>query len=99
MENEFNPDSAKPAHEVIFSWEKSNINYPPITFNNVLVKRVQFHRHLGLTLGLKLDFHEHISSVSKVNKLTAVFRKLHTFTKAFSFNNLHSLYKTSHRLQ
>ena len=45
----FDPDSTKPAHEVFFS-RKENIHYPPILFNNLTVKRVQFHRHLGLTL-------------------------------------------------
>ena len=45
----FNPDSTKPAHEVVFS-RKKNIHYPPILFNNLPVKPVQFHRHLELTL-------------------------------------------------
>ena len=45
----FDPDSTKPTHEVVFS-RKENIHYPPILFNNLTVKRVQFHRHLGLTL-------------------------------------------------
>ena len=52
------------------------VHYPPITFNKVPVKHVQSHKHLGLTLDLKLDFHKHILSIlSKVNKLTAVSRK------------------------
>ena len=75
----FNPDSTKPAHEVVFSRKKRNIHYPPITFNKLLVKRVQSHKHLGLTLNSKLNFKEHISSIlSKFNKLTAVIRKLQT---------------------
>ena len=74
----FDPDSTKPAHEVVFSRRK-NIHYPPILFNNLPVKRVQSHRHLGLTLDSKLNFNEHISSIlSIVNKLTAVLRKLQT---------------------
>ena len=78
--------------------KKYFVHYPPITFNKVPVKRVQSHKHLGLTLDLKLDFHEHISSIlPKVNKLTAVSRK--HFTKAFYLSNLQSLYKTSNELQ
>ena len=72
----FNLDSTKPAYEVVFS-RKKYIHYPPITFNNLPVKRVQFHKHLGLTLDSKLNFNEHISSIfSVVNKLTPVLRQL-----------------------
>ena len=39
------------------SVEKQNVHYPPITFNNVPSKHVQSHKHLGLSLGAKLDFH------------------------------------------
>ena len=48
----FNPDSTKPVHEVVFSC----IHYPLILFNNLPVKRIQFHRHLGLTLRLTIEF-------------------------------------------
>ena len=58
----FNPDSTKPAHEVVFS-RKRCINYPPITFNKLPVKRVQSHKHLGLTIDTKLN-----SILSIVNK-------------------------------
>ena len=75
-EMSFNPNSTKPAYGVIFG-RKKNINYPPILFNNLPVKRVEFHRHLGLTLDSKLNFNEHISlTLSVVNKLTAVLWKL-----------------------
>ena len=53
------------------------ILYPPITFNDFPVKRVESHKHLGLTPDSKSNFHEHISSIlSQVNKLTAALRKL-----------------------
>ena len=74
----FNPDSTKQAHEVVFS-RKKTINYPPILFNNLPVKRIQLHRHLGLILDSQLNFSEHTSStLSIVHKLTAVLRKLQT---------------------
>ena len=72
----FSPDSTKPTHEVVFV-RKNNIHYPPITFNNLLLKHVQSHKHLGLKLDPKLNFNKHISSIlSIVNKLTAVLRRL-----------------------
>ena len=59
-----NPDSSKPAHEVVFSRKK--------IFTNL-----RFYRHLGLTLDSQLNFSEHISSTLPiVNKLNAVLRKL-----------------------
>ena len=59
--------------------KKKNVHHPPITSNNVPAKHVLFYKRLGLLLGAKLDFHEHISSIlSKVNKLTAVLEKLQT---------------------
>ena len=61
------------------SVEKKSIYYLPILFNNLPVKRVQSHRHLGLTLDSQLNFKLHISSaLSTANKLTAVLRKLQT---------------------
>ena len=56
----FNPNNTKSAHEVVFS-RKKNVHYPPILFNNLPVKRVKPHRHLGLTLDSKSNFNEHIS--------------------------------------
>ena len=43
--------------------------------NNVSVKHVPFHKHLGLILDSKLDFNEHINNVlSKVNEIMALLR-------------------------
>ena len=65
--------------EKLSSVEKKSIHYPPITFNNLPLKRVQSHKHLGLTLDSKVNFNEHFSSIlSIVNKLTPVLRKLQT---------------------
>ena len=92
----FNPDSTKPAHEVVFS-RKKNIHYPPILFNNLPVKRVQFHRHLGLTLDSQLNFNEHISStLSIVNKLTAVLRKLQTVLPRHSLLTIYKAFIRPH---
>ena len=62
----FNPNSAKPGHEVAFSQRKENVHSSLNTFNSVPIKHVQSDKHLGLTLG---------SSLSEVNKLTSVLPK------------------------
>ena len=47
--------------------------------SNLPVKRVQFQRHLRLTLDSQLNFNEHtFSTLSIVNKWAAVLRKLQT---------------------
>ena len=70
---------------------EKKIHYPPIIFNKLPVKRIQSHKHLGLTLASKLNFNEHISSIlSKINKLTAVLRKLQT---ALPRHSLLTIYK------
>ena len=57
----FNPDPTKPAEEIFFSHKKKPLYHPPIFFNNVEVKRVSEHKHLGLILDSKLTFGSHIN--------------------------------------
>merc|ERR1712168_1368363 len=54
----FNPDPTKPAQEILFSHKKPQA-HPPLFFNGVEVKRVNEHKHLGLTLDPKLNFAAH----------------------------------------
>ena len=44
----FNPDSLKKAVELTFSRTKNEIDHPVILFNDVPVKKVDEHKHLGL---------------------------------------------------
>ena len=93
----FNLDSTKSAHDVVFSRKNDNIHYPPITFNNLPLKCVQSHKHLGSTLDSKLNFNKHISSIfSKVNKLTAVLRKLQTVLPRHSLLTIYKAFIRSH---
>ena len=57
----FNPDPNKPAVEVLFSQKVKSPDHLPINFNNIEVKRVTDHKHLGLTLDSKLSFIKHIT--------------------------------------
>ena len=57
----FNPDPTKQAEEILFSHKKFRVDHPPLHFNNIEVKRVTDHKHLGLTLDSKLSFVKHIT--------------------------------------
>jgi len=57
----FNPDPTKPAEEILFSHKKIGLYHPPLLFNNIEVKRVTEHKHLGLILDPKLSFLKHIT--------------------------------------
>ena len=73
----FNPDSSKPAQEVLFSRKKKIQVHQTISLNNVQVERVSYQKHLGILLDEKLNFKQHIdSAVSKVNKGISVIKKL-----------------------
>ena len=45
----------------MFSQKTNSPDHPPINFNNIEVKRVSDHKHLGLNLDPKLSFTKHIS--------------------------------------
>ena len=56
----FNPDPMKPAEEIIFSRKRNREDHPPLFLNNIRVKQVNDHKHLGLTLHSKLTIINHI---------------------------------------
>ena len=69
-----NPDTNKPAQEVLFSRKKKIQNHPNINLNNIQVERVS---HLGIILDENVNFKEHIdSTILKVNKAIALLKKL-----------------------
>ena len=61
----FNPDLSKQAQEVIFSRKIKKLLYPALLFNNIPLINSLFQKHLGLTLDVKLNFSEHIRSITK----------------------------------
>ena len=91
----FNPDYTKPAHKVVFSCKRSE-NRPSLMINNVPVKCVSFHKHLGLILDSKLDFNEHIDTMlSKVKKMIENNEKLYQELELESLQkNMHWSYST-----
>ena len=65
----FNPDPLKQAVELIFSTKKTEVDHPAIFCNNVPVKKVDEHKHLGIVLDSKLSFSAHIrAAISKTRK-------------------------------
>ena len=73
---EFNPDTSKPAEEVLFTNRNSNA-YNPITFEHIAIKSVNEHKHLGLILDSKLSFDKHIDEkISIANRGIGMIRRL-----------------------
>ena len=56
----FNPDLTKPAQEVVFSEKKKIHAHPIISLNNIQVEKVPYQKHLGILLGGKLNFKQHV---------------------------------------
>ena len=70
----FNPDPQKQAVELTFSRKKIEIDNPVIRYNDIPLKKVDEHKHLGITLDSKLSFSAHIKSENhkKFQKLERV---------------------------
>ena len=65
----FIPDPQKQAVELKFSKKKIEIDHPVILFNNIPVKKLDEHKHLGTILDSKLSFSAHIKlAISKTRK-------------------------------
>ena len=45
-----NPDPMKQSVEITFSTKRNSINHPVLKFDNVLVAKVDEHKHLGMIL-------------------------------------------------
>ena len=88
----FNPDPNKQAIEVCFSNKRDKGNYPPLHFNSTNVQVADSQKHLGLVLGSKLNFNEHIESkISKCNKIIGLMKKV---SQIFSGKSLLTIYKS-----
>ena len=66
----FNPDPTKQAQELIFSRKVQTTNHPPLFFNENVVLKTAFQKHLGMFLDSKLNFSEHLKTIfQKTNKI------------------------------
>ena len=88
----FNPDLSKQAQEVIFSRKIQKLLHPTLLFNNIPLSNSLFQKHLGLTLDIKLNFWEHIKTITKkISKILGLLRK---FQQILPRSSLLTIYKT-----
>ena len=93
----FNPDPQKQAVELTFSRKKIEIDHPLILFNDIPVKKVTEHKHLGIILDSKLSFSAHIkSAISKARKGIGFLKYLSKYLPRHTLNNLYKLYVRPH---
>ena len=93
----FNPDPQKQAVELTFSRKKIEIKHPVILFNNIPVKKVVEHKHLGIILDSKLSFSAHIkSAISKTRKGIGLLKYLSNYLPRYTLNELYKLYVRPH---
>ena len=89
----FNPDPQKQAVEVLFSRKRSEIDHPVLLFNNIPVKKVNEHKHLGIILDSKLSFLPHIkAAISKTRKGIGLLKYLSIYLPRHTLNVLISWY-------
>ena len=83
--------NAEKTEEVIFSAKKTKPLHPPLTLGNDEVTRKAEHKHLGMILDTKLDFHSHVKeAICKARRGIGMIRHL---SKYVSRNVLDQIYK------
>ena len=93
----FNPDTKKPAQEVLFSGKNSNITHSIIYFNNDQVQRANQQKHLGIILDKKLNFKSHVDKVrTKASKGIAVIKILRNSLPHKSFITIYNAIIKAH---
>ena len=71
--------------------------HPTLLFSNIPLSNSLFQKHLGLTLDIKLNFSEHIKSITrKISKTLGLLRK---FQQILPRSSLLTIYKTFIRSQ
>ena len=89
----FNPDLSKQAQEVIFSRKIMKLLHPTLLFNNIPLSNSFFQKHLCLTLDIKLNFSEHIKSIT-TKKISKTMGLLHKSQQILPTSSLMTIYKT-----
>ena len=93
----FNPDPTKQAVQVVFTRRAKQIDHPKIYFNDIEVKTVNDHKHLGLILDSKLSFISHISEkISKPHKGLGIIKSLSRFLSVKTLDLIVKLYIRPH---
>ena len=93
----FNPDPTKQAVQVVFTRKSKQIDHPRIYFNDIEVKTVNDHKHLGLILHSKLSFISHINEkISKAHKELGIIKSLSRFLSVKTLDLIFKLYVRPH---
>ena len=93
----FNPDPQKQAVELLLSKKRTGIDHPVVLFNDIPVKKVEEHKHLGLILDTKLSFSAHIkAAISKTRKGIGLLKYLSKYLPRHTLNELYKLYVRPH---
>ncbi len=83
----FNPDPQKQAVELLFSKKRHAADHPVIIFNNIPVKKVNEHKHLGIVLDSKLSFSSHIkSAIAKTRRGIGLLKYLSNYLPRNTLN-------------
>ena len=94
---EFNPDPSKQATDLLFSCKKNKIVHPPLIFNNQVVKRVEYHKHLGLILDSGLSFVNHINAkIALAKKNIGIIRHLSKHLPLQVLSQMYKVFVRSH---
>ena len=89
----FNLDPRKPAEGMIFSHKRTRQVHPPLFLNNIEVKQVNDHKHLGPTLDSKLKFANQISEkISKALKGVGVIKYLSSYVPVKTLDRIYKMY-------
>ena len=81
----------------LFSPKKIKATHPPLYFNDIEVKRVSEHKHLGLTLDTKLTFVEHINEkISIARKWIGIMRHLSPYLPLKSLDQIYKMHIRPH---
>ena len=74
----FNPDPTEQAQKLIFFRKVKVINHPSLFFNQNIAPQTVLQKHLGMFLGSKLNFSEHLKTVfQKTNKTMELLQTVH----------------------
>jgi len=93
----FNPDPNKQAVQIIFSRKKNKQFHPNIYFNNIEVKTVDNHKHIGFILDSKLTFASHIlDKISAARKGLGIIKCLARFLSVKDLNMIFKMYIRPH---
>ena len=97
----FIPDPSNQA-QVIFGRKIKKLQHSSLVFNNNNVLKVSSQKHLGVTLDVKLTFHENLNNVlnkvqtSKTNKTISLLRKLQKLLSGSTLITINKAFVRSH---